>query len=107
MHTLGPGLTGLRTHQLPRLKPTHDLTRPARQTDDLLRHQIIHSWRQDCFHDAAIADNDRGSAQLAEVIEGRPEPDWSGRVTLEAQRAGRGRGLARKTVVAWATPARQ
>ena len=103
MHTLGPGLTGLRTHQLPRLKPTHDLTRPVPQTDDLLRHQIIHSWRQDCFQDAAVADNDHGSAQLAEVIEGRPEPDWSGRATLEAQRAGRGRGLARKMVVAWTT----
>ena len=73
----------------------------------VLRHQIIHSWRQDCFHDAAVADNDHGSPQLAEVIDGRPEPDWNGRAALEAQRAGRGRGAARKTVVAWATPTRQ
>ena len=107
VHTTGPGLTGLRPHQLPRPKPAHDLTRPAPQTDDLLRHQIIHSWRQECFHDAAVADNDHGSPQLAEVIEGRPEPNWNGRAALEAQRAGRVRGAARKTVVAWATPARQ
>ena len=89
-------LTGRRACNLPRRTPQHDYIERVMQ---------IQNERQECFREAALADQDLGNALDAETLAGRAEPNAWRSTTVSYSAAARGTLAATPATSAGTAPA--